>query len=155
MCQKCLDTLVKHFPDLPEEYQDHFLMEFTAYGFADPETIEEQIASLHKRSKGDYTKCGSLVERDNKRFENWMDRTAHLKEEPDNIFFVKRKSGSKRYLTWERTGKGTQSKYVFHFTKKAEAKAASGRQIDTILKAANRVFGKSKDIESVGHQRVV
>ena len=153
MCQTCEEALKKYFPDIPEEHRHDFLMECTAYGFGDVETIEKQLKVLYKKSGGDYKKCFEIAEKMTADFEKWMRKTAHLKEEPDNIFFVLRKSGSKRYLDWERTGTGAQSKYQFKFVKKSETKSESGRSIDKICNAAERAFRDSLDVEHVGFQR--
>jgi hypothetical protein len=50
MCQQCLDALHELFPDLSDEQQGEILIILTAFPFAKPETIREQLE--HVRAIG-------------------------------------------------------------------------------------------------------
>ena len=52
MCQKCIDAVKKHYPDLPEKDWGDLLMSATAFPFGDPETIERQLAEAKANSDG-------------------------------------------------------------------------------------------------------
>ena len=46
MCQKCLDSVKEHFPDLSEDEAGDLLMEFTAFPFGSHEYVDGQLAAL-------------------------------------------------------------------------------------------------------------
>lgn len=53
MCQKCVDAMQKHFPEVPGDLMYDFLMEETAFPFACGDAIEKQLAELAEtRSSG-------------------------------------------------------------------------------------------------------
>jgi hypothetical protein len=53
MCQKCVDAVKKHWPDLPEEDYGTLLMSATAFPMADAEYIENQLEDLARRTRCD------------------------------------------------------------------------------------------------------
>ena len=52
MCQKCLDLVIRFFPDATDRERLDLLWEFTSYPFGDPEKIEEQLLALSEKGEG-------------------------------------------------------------------------------------------------------
>ncbi len=49
MCQQCVDSCRRHFPEIHDGEIGSFLMGFTAFPFAEPEHLEKQLAALARR----------------------------------------------------------------------------------------------------------
>lgn len=52
MCQKCIDAVKKHYPNLPKKDYGELLMSATAFPFGQPEYIEKQLKELKRKTDG-------------------------------------------------------------------------------------------------------
>ena len=64
MCQRCLDAVKRHWPDLSETEQGILLWNATAFPFSGPETTEKQLKEMAERSGRDLGKAIALAEAD-------------------------------------------------------------------------------------------
>ena len=52
MCQKCVDAVRLHYPQLPEKDYGSFLMGATCFPFGEPEQVAEQLATTRRNTDG-------------------------------------------------------------------------------------------------------
>ena len=52
MCQKCVDAVKLHYPQLPEKDYGEFLMGVTCFPFGEPEQVAEQLKTLKRNTDG-------------------------------------------------------------------------------------------------------
>lgn len=62
MCQKCIDSVKRYFPNLPEDKYGGFLMDCTCFPFGDAEEVEKQVKELSEQTSS-YEECQAIVER--------------------------------------------------------------------------------------------
>ena len=57
MCQRCIDAVKRHWPDLPEVDYHRLLWNCTAFPVAPPEVIEQQVREMAEKSGCDLDKA--------------------------------------------------------------------------------------------------
>jgi len=52
MCERCVDAVRKHFPDVDDDRISEILWEHTAFPMGQPDQIERQVAEYSAEIKG-------------------------------------------------------------------------------------------------------
>lgn len=52
MCQKCVDAVKQHYPQLSEKEYGAFLMGVTCFPFGEHEQVAEQLATMKRNTDG-------------------------------------------------------------------------------------------------------